>query len=71
MKLKFTNHVKYRLLERGISALDIKVVLKNPDYDELTFGNKHKAGKSLEGKILEIIYFYDKSDIIVVTVYYL
>lgn len=71
MKLKFTNHVKYRLLERGISAVDIKSVLKSPDYDEPTFGNKRKIGKLLGEKTLEVIYFHDKSDIIIVTAYYL
>lgn len=63
--------MKFRLLERGIFVADIKMVLKNPDYNESTFGNKYKAGKLFDDKNLEVIYFKDKNDIIIVTAYYL
>ena len=45
MKIQFTDHVKYRILERGIDVSQIKTVLKNPDSNKFAFNNKMKATK--------------------------
>ncbi len=69
MKLKFTNHAKYRILERKIKMDDIKATLKNPDFSGHAFDNKMVAKKLIGGKTLEVIYTKSKSSILVITIY--
>lgn len=72
MELKFTNHAKYRILERKIKMTDIKSVLKNPDYRANVFDNKIRARKSFSKYTLEIVYTnisQNKNKILIVTAY--
>jgi len=71
MIIKFTNHAKYRILERKIKFIDIKTALKNPDYHSRTFDNKMIVRKSFGDDTLEIIYTKEKNTILIITVYYL
>ncbi|MCX6731813.1 MAG: DUF4258 domain-containing protein [Candidatus Parcubacteria bacterium] len=71
MKLKFTNHAKYRILERKIKMSDIKDTLKNPDFYGHTFDNKIVARKLIDGKTLEVVYTKIKREILIITIYYL
>ncbi|MBI4692065.1 MAG: DUF4258 domain-containing protein [Candidatus Terrybacteria bacterium] len=71
MEIKFTNHAKYRALERKIKIDDIKLVLKNPDYYGYTFDNKIVARKLTGGKTLEVVYTKIKSEILIITIYFL
>ena len=54
MDIKFTNHAKYRILERRIKMADIKSALKNPDYFDYALDDKMLARKSIGKKILEM-----------------
>ena len=69
MKLRFTNHAKYRILERKIKIDDIKSTIKNPDYCGYTFDNKMVARKLIGDKTTEVIYTKSKSSILVITIY--
>lgn len=71
MEIKFTNHAKYRVLERNIKMSDIKSALKNPDYYGFTFDGKLVARKLIGDKTLEVIYTKSKNKILIITVYYL
>ncbi len=70
MEIRFTNHAKYRILERGIKMINIKLVLKNPDYCGYVFDDKILARKSIGKKTLEIVYTKTKNKILIITVYY-
>jgi len=71
MKLAFTDHAKFRIIERGISVEKIKTTLKNPEYSEKVFGDKYKVGKTFGGKTLEIIYTRNKNNVVIITAYFL
>lgn len=71
MKLKFSNHVQYRILERVISTEDIKAVIGKPDYSKNTFNGRIEAGKKLDKGILEVVYKKDGNVNMIITVYYL
>jgi len=71
MKIQFTDHVKYRILERGIDVSQIKTVLKNPDNNKFAFNNKMKATKKLNGRTLEVVYIKKRAEVIIVTAYYI
>lgn len=71
MKIQFTDHVKYRILERGIDVSQIKTVLKNPDSNKFAFNNKMKATKKLNGRTLEVVYIKKRAEVIIVTAYYI
>jgi len=71
MKIQLTDHVKYRILERGIDVAKIKAVLKNPDSNQSAFGSKSRAVKKLNGKTLEVVYTKKKTEFIIITAYYI
>jgi len=70
MHISFTNHVKYRINERGISLLHIEQTLKKPDSNRIGFDGTILAQKAFAGKILEIVYTKNKGRIVVITAYY-
>jgi len=70
MEIRFTNHAKYRILERGIKMTNIRSAIKNPDYYDYVFDDKMLVRKSIGKKTLEIIYTKNKNKILVITVYY-
>jgi len=70
MGLKFTNHAKFRILERRISMIDIKSAIKNPDHSKHVFDGKIAVRKNFSGYSLEVIYKkVTKNDIVVITAY--
>lgn len=69
MEIKFTNHAKYRILERKIKMSDIKSTIKNPDFCGYTFDSKLVARKLVGDKTLEVVYTKIKSEILIITVY--
>jgi len=70
MKVIFTDHTKFRLLERNIPVSFIKQAIGNPDFEKLTFGNRTQIRKKFGDKVLEIIYVKYPQKIIVITLYF-
>ena len=66
----FTKHAKDRMKERGILKRDIEKVLLNPDR---IHRENHKiiAAKTINKKILEVVYIIENSKKIILTCYYL
>lgn len=71
MKLKFTNHAQYRIRERDISIEWLKEAINNPDYHKKSFGDKITVRKKFTKVTLEVVYFKDKNEFVVVTAYYI
>lgn len=70
MEIRFTNHAKYRILERKIKISDIKLVIKNPDSYNYTFDDKIVVKKLINKKILEVVYKEIKNKALIITVYF-
>jgi len=66
----FTKHAKDRMKERRILKRDIEKVLLNPDR---IHRENHKiiAAKTINEKILEVVYIIENSKKIILTCYYL
>ena len=66
----FTKHAKDRMKERGILKRDIEKVLLNPDK---IHRENHRiiASKTINKKILEVVYIIENSKKIILTCYYL
>lgn len=76
MKLRLTNHFRYRMEERGISIDHVKKAMLGPDKTESCGEGKKVARKLIEGKVLEVVYFKEafrdkKDEYVIVTAYYL
>ncbi|MEK7185706.1 MAG: DUF4258 domain-containing protein [Patescibacteria group bacterium] len=66
-----TNHVKYRLLERGISAHEVKKIAKNGQIIKIeASGIMKKAGVCSDGQRLVAVVKNYKNKIIVLTTYF-
>ncbi len=70
MKIVFTNHAKYRIMKRGISAVLVKNVIKNPDSQSLSENGMMVVRKSIERKVIEVVYKVDRSNYVIITAYY-
>ncbi len=72
MKILYSQHAHKRLRARGISPADVKKVIRQPDrFNPSPERNRHIVSKTQNGKILEVIYTIEQSDIIVITAYYI
>ena len=70
MKIIFTNHAKYRIMERGISVLLIKSVLKNSDSQIIDQYGMMIVRKIIGEKVIEVVYKISGSNYIIITAYY-
>ena len=68
MKLSFTDHAKFRLLERAISTEEIKETLRNPDYSNKRIDGKVVVGKNFVDHQLKIVYALENNTFNVITV---
>lgn len=71
MRIRFTNHAKGRIEERGVSVSHLEKTLKSPDSIHKTFDNAFIARKALGSKVLEVVYTENKRHYVVITAYYL
>lgn len=71
MKFKFTHHAQYRIEKRGISTLDIRNVIQNPDYSRVEQNGIIMCLKSIKrkGKIT-VVYRELKNQYLIVTAYH-
>ena len=67
--VRFTDHAQYRLLERGISIEQIKVVLKSPQLKRFSHG-RWVARAQVDDENVEVVYVEKGRDMIVLTAYY-
>ena len=67
MHIKFTDHAKWRIDERGVSMIHLEKTLKNPDTTKHSFDGASVARKAFAGKILEVVYIKGKKDVVVIT----
>ncbi|HLC51137.1 MAG TPA: DUF4258 domain-containing protein [archaeon] len=70
MKVVYTKHAEFRLIERSIKKEWIEAAIKNPDRI-IELENDHKQAIRLtdKGKI-SVIYTVEKENIIVITVHW-
>ena len=68
MKIVFTSHAKYRLMERGISFADVRTALLNRRLARNEV-QMFKTRKKIGDKNIEIVYKIDKNVIVVITAY--
>ena len=66
MKIILTKHAKQRMNERDISLEDIKQAIEIPDYT-VSKNNKIEACKTINNKILKIVYLRKGNFIKIIT----
>lgn len=76
MKLKFTDHFKYRAFTRGLSIDQIKKAIREPDYQKNVFEGRILVQKKIGNNKIEVVYCKSslsskKEEYIVITAYYL
>ena len=76
MRLKFTLHCQYRLLERSLNIEHIKQAVRNPDKKRGAGEGAIKAWKKIGPQEIVVVYTKDgfrdrKDDYFVITAYYL
>ncbi len=71
MKFKFTHHAQYRIRERNISIEHVKDVINRPDYSGSVLNGNIQSRKKFGKKTLEVVYFKDKNEFVIITAYYL
>ena len=70
MKIVFTNHAKYRMIERGIPAEYVRQTIKNPEQKRLDEYGMIIARKKFNNNILEIVYRLRGVTYVIITLYY-
>ena len=69
--IKFTEHVEFRLEERGITKKQIIECLENPDVTLPTKANRQITIKKFETLFLKTVFVKENSDIIVITTHWI
>ena len=72
MKLRFTNHAKYRvLIERRISTEKVKSVIRKPDASKQLRGGLTKSERIIDKRTLIVVYSKDKAgEYVIITAYF-
>jgi hypothetical protein len=71
VKFKFTHHSQYRIEKRGISVLDIKSIIQNPDYSRMEQNGIIVCLKSVgEKDKITVIYKKVNNQYLIITAYY-
>ena len=76
MNLKFSIHFQQAIIERNINIDHLKKTIKNPDILRQSFGGRTIATKTIDDKVLEVVYIEKvmqkgKSEFQIITAYYL
>lgn len=71
MVILYTKHAKPRIKQRELSPKQIAETIKRPDKILPSFKNRQLLRKDFSGKTLEIALVREKSDIIILTAYWL
>ena len=56
MKLSFSIHFQQAVFERNISIDHLKKTIREPDLSRATFGGRTVSQKTVDGKLLEVVY---------------
>jgi hypothetical protein len=70
IKIVFTNHAKYRLNERGISVLDVRKAIREPDSKKSEQYDMIVIKKRFGRKVLEVVCKLKRNECLVITAYY-
>lgn len=70
MKFVFTNHAKYRIMERGIIVDRIKQTLLDQSVRKTDKYGMITSRKKFGLKTLEVVYRVEKNSYIIITAYY-
>jgi len=62
-KIIYTSHALVRRIERDIDEKTIEDIIRQPDYVKATSDEKKTAVKSVEGRIITVIYVEKESHI--------
>jgi hypothetical protein len=71
MKLRFPIHFQNRMSERGIDIDHIKKAISKPDSKRNVFQGRILVSKKINGKIMEVVYYVNSNEYIIITAYYL
>lgn len=72
MKLSFSIHFQQAIFERNISIDHLKKVIREPDSSHSAFGGRTVSRKTVEGKLLEVVYTRrGKNEYRIITAYYI
>lgn len=71
MKFRFTHHANYRVfMERGISAGDIKLAVREPDAVQTLPDGSVKCSRYLDKGVLVVVYSKHKDVYTIITAYF-
>ena len=70
MKFIYTDHVKLRIEQRGLSFGMIEATVSHPDGECTSFKDRQIARKKFRGKILEVIYRKQGISTVIITAYW-
>lgn len=71
MNIEFSDHAKKQIKERKIQKSRVTSVVKKPTRKVKSFGNRMLLQKRFGSKILEVVTVGEKSQVTVITAYYL
>ena len=71
MNIEFSNHAKKQIKERKIQKSRVASVVEKPARKVKSFGNRMLLQKRFGSKILEVVTVREKSQVTVITAYYL
>lgn len=70
MEFRYTKHAEEKLLERKLSTGMVENVVSNPDNVEPTRFDRKIASRSINGKMLRVVYAEEGNVYIIITAYY-
>lgn len=68
MKIRFSPHARYRMLQRGINEETIKHIIQNPDYIRTSFDGR-KIAKRKNRECWNVVFIEKDCEIVVISVY--
>jgi len=68
MKLVYSDHAKKRMRQRGITSLEIELVLAHPEYVKKTFEGRKEAFAFVKNRVIRIVFIEVENYIRVITV---
>lgn len=72
MKLSFSIHFQQGVFERNINIDHLKKAIREPDDSYSTFGGRTISRKSVDGRILEVVYTRGgRNEYRIITAYYI
>lgn len=68
MRVRFTNHALQRMVERGVSNEDVRLVLEEPDASVGLQDGKTVSSKRIRGETVKVVHIRSGDDMVIITV---